>query len=82
MPRSKNFDANEHLANALAAIDAQISTLQTKRNQLASIIGGGSKAAPKAAKTSGKPKRTMSPEARKKISDAQKKRWGTDKKKK
>ena len=35
MPRSKNFDANEHLAKALAAIDAQIETLQAKRNQLA-----------------------------------------------
>ncbi len=78
MPRSKNFDANEHLAKALAAIDAQIGTLQAKRNQLASIIGG----AGKAAKTSDKVKREMSPEARKKISDAQKKRWIAAKKKK
>ena len=81
MPRSKNFDANEHLAKALAAIDAQIGTLQAKRNQLASIIGGG-KVAGKAAKTSDKVKREMSPEARKKISDAQKKRWVAAKKKK
>ncbi len=80
MPRSKNFDANQHLAKALAAIDAQLATLQAKRTQLASIIGGGKTT--KAAKASDKPKREMSPEARKKISDAQKKRWGTEKKKK
>ncbi len=81
MPRSKNFDANQHLAKALAAIDEQIASLQSQRNQLATIIGGG-KTSGKATKASEKPKREMSAESRQKISDAQKKRWGTDKKKK
>ncbi len=81
MPRSKNFDANQHLAKALAAIDAQIASLQAKRNQLATIIGGG-KPSGKAAKSSDKPKREMSEESKQKIRDAQKKRWAATKKKK
>ena len=77
MPRSKSFDANQHLSQALAAIDAQINELQTKRTQLAAIMGGGkatTKAATKAA-GGGKGQRTMSDEAKQKISAAQKKRW-------
>ena len=81
MPRSKNFDANEHLAQALSALDVQIQELQATRTQLAALIGGGkttTKAATKAtAKAAGKSKgtRTMSDEARQKISVAQKQRW-------
>lgn len=86
MPRSKSFDANQHLNKALAAIDAQIQTLQAKRNQLAAIIGsskGATKTGPKAAtKAGGGKKREMTPEAKQKISAAQKKRWEAAKKKK
>lgn len=77
MARSKSFDPNQHLVKALAALDKQIADLQTKRAQLASIVGGGK--APKAS-SSEKPKRAMSEAARKKISDAQKKRWRDQKK--
>ncbi|MBL8206755.1 MAG: hypothetical protein JNM09_21155 [Blastocatellia bacterium] len=72
MPREKSFDPNQHINKALAAIDAQIAELQAKRDQLASIIGGGKKA--KAA-TASKGKRAMSEEAKQKIREAQQKRW-------
>ena len=81
MPRSKSFDANEHLTQALSVMDAQIHELQAKRAQLAAIIGGGkttTKATTKpATKAVGatKGQRTMSDEAKQKISAAQKKRW-------
>ncbi|MFN7927259.1 MAG: hypothetical protein U0Y68_04810 [Blastocatellia bacterium] len=86
MPRSKSFDANQHLTKALAAIDGQIQALQAKRAQLATIISGSkapAKAAPQAAaKTVSKKKRVMTEEAKQKISAAQKKRWENEKKKK
>ena len=88
MPRVTDFDPNEHINKALAALDAQIAQLQAKRDQLAAVMGGGKKTkaagTPKAAKT----KRPMSDEARQKISEAQQRRWadakatGTAKKKK
>lgn len=74
MPRSKSFDPNQHLAKALSALDAQITALQAKRAQLAAIIGGGKVAAVKTA-SAAKSTRAMSPEAKAKISEAQKKRW-------
>ncbi|HEX4950245.1 MAG TPA: hypothetical protein VFZ34_26510 [Blastocatellia bacterium] len=72
MPRGTNFDPNQHITKALAAIDAQIAQLQSKRDQLASIVGGGKKA-----KAAGAPKakRAMSEEAKQKIREAQQKRW-------
>ena len=73
MPRSKSFDPNQHIAKALSALDSQIATLQAKRSQLAAIIGSG-KATAKAAPAT-KSTRAMSPEAKQKISEAQKKRW-------
>lgn len=91
MPRSKDFDPNEHINKALSAIDAQIAELQSKRDQLAAVIGGGKKtkvtkvaSAAKAVKT----KRPMSEEAKQKIREAQQRRWaearakGSSKKKK
>lgn len=84
MPRSTEFDPNQHLTNALSALDAQIASLQNKRAQLAAIIGGAKtsvKVTAKPAKAS-KAKRPMSEEAKRKISEAQKKRWATQKKKK
>lgn len=89
MPRSKKSDTNDHLANALAGIDADIRALQTKRAQLVAIMGGESTpvAKPKAKATKkatggGKKKRTMTDEAKQKISAAQKARWEAAKKKK
>lgn len=72
MPRGTNFDPNQHITKALAAIDAQIAQLQVKRDQLAAVIGGGKKA-----KATGAPKakRAMSEEAKQKIREAQQKRW-------
>lgn len=77
MPRSKSFDANEHLTQALSALDAQIQELQAKRTQLAAIMGGGKSTTKAVTKAAGKSKgtRTMSEEARQKISVAQKQRW-------
>jgi hypothetical protein len=84
MPRSTGFDPNQHLTNALSALDAQIASLQNKRAQLAAIIGGGKASAKTTAKAVGasKAKRPMSEEAKRKISEAQRKRWAAAKKKK
>lgn len=75
MPRVTDFDPNQHINKALSAIDAQIAQLQSKRDQLAAVIGGGKKTkaagTPKVSKT----KRPMSDEARQKISEAQQRRW-------
>ena len=82
MPRTKSFDATTHLTNALAAIDADLASLQKKRAQLAAIIGNAVVVKSKvkvAAVTEAKPKRKMSAAARKKISEAQKKRWAEQK---
>jgi glycerate-2-kinase len=76
MPRGTNFDPNEHINNALAALDAQIVELQAKRGQLAAVLGGGKKA--KAASPA-KVKRPMSDEAKQKIREAQQKRWAETK---
>jgi hypothetical protein len=61
----------------LAQIDAEIARLTQARSLLANL-GTASVAAPKAAKAA-KPtkrkKRVLSPEARKRIADAQRKRW-------
>lgn len=66
----------------LAEIDAQIAKLQQARALLAGgSTGTGAKRSPgrpkKAATTAAKPakKRQLSPEARKRIADAQKRRW-------
>jgi hypothetical protein len=74
MPRSTNFDPNQHLNKALAAMDAQMAQLQAKRDQLAAVIGG-SKKAKAAGATKAKAKRPMSEEAKQKIREAQQKRW-------
>ncbi len=75
MPRVTDFDPNEHINKALAAIDAQIAQLQSKRDQLAAVIGGGKKTKAAGAAKVGKTKRPMSDEARQKISEAQQRRW-------
>ncbi|SDF12777.1 hypothetical protein SAMN05444167_1471 [Terriglobus roseus] len=74
----------------LAEIDAQIAKLQQAR----ALLAGGSSAAPAVKKAVGRPrksittsaskatpkKRTLSAEARKRIADAQKKRWAETRK--
>lgn len=40
MTQTLNFNANEHIENAIAAIDADILDLQTKRTQIAAMING------------------------------------------
>ncbi len=88
MPRVTDFDPNEHINKALAAIDAQIAQLQSKRDQLAAVMGGGKKPKAASADKAVKTKRPMSEEAKQKIREAQQKRWadakakGTTKKKK
>ena len=76
MPRGKSFDPNQHINNALDAMDAQLAQLQAKRDQLAAVIGGGKMT--KAAGTA-KPKRAMSEESKQKIREAQQKRWAATK---
>lgn len=75
MPRVTDFDPNEHINKALFAIDAQIAQLQTKRDQLAAVLGGGKKTKAAGVAKVGKTKRPMSDEARQKISEAQQRRW-------
>lgn len=61
-------DPMELIGRAIAAFDAQIAELQTKRSRLAALMGTAiAAAAPK--------QRGMSDEARAKISAAAKKRW-------
>lgn len=71
----------------LAAIDAEISKLQQVRSLLAAssnpeaILAKRGRGRPKKTATEPKAvKRVLSPEARKKIADAQKKRWAAAKK--
>ena len=67
----------------LAQIDFEIAQLQQAR---ALLVGGSTAAAPKkaaaapAAKKPGKKKRNLSPEGRKRIAEAVKRRWAEQKK--
>lgn len=61
------------IIDLLASIDSEIARLKQARALLAGI--GGGKSAP-----SIKPKRKLSPAARKRIGDAQRKRWAAVKK--
>jgi hypothetical protein len=70
----------------LAQIDAEIATLTHARSLLAStgkvtpkITKRKSKKAPAKAKGKARKKRVLSPEARKRIADAQRKRWAAQK---
>ena len=68
------------IENILAQIDSEIARLKQARTLLATI---GTKAGRKARKASAKAKprkkRVLSAEARKKIADAQRKRWAAQK---
>ena len=59
-----------------AALQEKIEVLQVELSQL---LGGSSSAAPAAEGKPGKKKRVMSAAARKKIADAQRKRWAKQK---
>lgn len=72
-------DPLDLIHQAIAAFDVQIADLQAKRNQLVSLAGGFVAIAPTPAETAPK-QRTMSDEARAKISAAAKKRWAKQKK--
>ena len=70
----------------LAQIDAEIATLTHARSLLANIETVASevtesktKKAPAKAKAKAKKRRVLSPEARKRIADAQRKRWAAQK---
>jgi len=72
------------IESILAQIDEEIAKLTQIRTLLASSgITAKKVAAPKAAKapakTKGKKRRVLSPEARKRIADAQRKRWAAQK---
>ena len=66
----------------LSQIDAEIARLTQARSLLANL-GTTSISAPKSSKTAAKStkrkKRVLSPEARKRIADAQRKRWAAQK---
>lgn len=70
------------VSEILAQIDREIALLQQAR----SVLGGGSTTAPKkatavaAAKKAGKKKRNLTPEGRKRIAEAVKRRWAEQKK--
>lgn len=61
----------------LAQIDAEIAQLQRAR---ALLVGKAKPAAAKAAKKAGRKKRVLSPEGRKRIADAVKRRWAEQRK--
>jgi hypothetical protein len=69
------------VSRILSEIDAEIARLQQARSALTGIAGSGTVAArrgrPKgsANKTKAKRKRNLSPEGRKRIADAMKRRW-------
>jgi hypothetical protein len=67
------------IENILAQIDFEISRLKQARELLASLGNAGTASGPKAAKTAGKAKsrkkRVLSADARKRIAEAQRKRW-------
>ena len=67
------------IENILAQIDAEIARLQQARGLLATLGTTATKAGPTAKKTPAKvktrKKRVLSAEARKKIADAQHRRW-------
>ena len=63
------------LDNLLASIDAEISRLQQAR----SLLTGANSSSPKSTSKPRK-KRRLSAEARKRIADAQRKRWAAQKK--
>ncbi len=67
------------IENILAQIDSEIARLKQARDLLATIGTAGAKAGRKAskvgAKTKPRKKRVLSAEARKRIADAQRKRW-------
>jgi hypothetical protein len=72
------------IESILTEIDAEIAKLTQIRNLLANtgvaaknIAGSKSKKVP--AKPKGKKRRVLSPEARKRIADAQRKRWAAQK---
>jgi hypothetical protein len=72
------------IESILAQIDEEIAKLTQIRSLLATTGGAAKKATgPKAKKTAakakGKKRRTLSPEARKRIADAQRKRWAAQK---
>ncbi len=67
------------IENILAQIDSEISALKQARALLAGLGGAtaapGRKAAKAPGKTKSRKKRVLSAEARKRIADAQRKRW-------
>ena len=72
------------IESILVEIDAEIARLTQIRTLLANtgIVAGkeaGTKAKKAAAKVKGKKTRVLSPEARKRIADAQRKRWAAQK---
>jgi hypothetical protein len=74
-----NYACLMEIANILAQIDSEIARLTQARSLLATIGSVTKKAARKATKTSAKAKprkkRVLSADARKRIADAQRKRW-------
>lgn len=71
------------IESILAQIDAEIARLTQIRTLLANTGVAAKAVAPKAkkaaAKAKGKKRRVLSPEARKRIADAQRKRWAAQK---
>jgi hypothetical protein len=69
------------ISELLAAIDEEISRLTQARSLLAADDGStGTRSVISASAKAGTVKRVLSPEARKRIADAQRKRWAAQKK--
>lgn len=79
MPTTERQDPWELLNQAIALLDQQIAELQSRRAGLAALIGQPTTPATTTAPTPSK-QRTMSDEAKARISAAAKKRWAQKKK--
>ena len=75
-----------NVANILQELDTEIARLQEVRKLLSSTsrfaVGGLAAGHSTATKKARRTKRTLSPEARKRIADAQRKRWAAQRSKK
>lgn len=68
------------MATVIELIDAEIAKLQQVRSLLSKTTGADGLVAKAASAPKKRAKRNLSPEARKRIADAQRKRWAAQKK--
>jgi hypothetical protein len=85
MPRGRPSSDPTMLAMALVGYEVEKQKIEEKIREIRARLGGGKAAgrgaAPAPAKAGGRPKRTLSAGARRRIAAAQRKRWAAHRKK-